>query len=107
LGHPEVFARLLIDDRVLLIDVGRVVGARAAVDVILGPVCGEDKVVAGVTRLAVRTEIAVYAVVSESAIHRVVGMAAGELIIAVLTTDIVGAIEAVDLVCLLRASGRC
>jgi hypothetical protein len=65
LSLPDVFA-VLFDD-VLVIDVGRVVGTSAAVDVVLETVRSTDRVIVWTTEQIVVTETAIYAVSSRAA----------------------------------------
>jgi hypothetical protein len=94
LSLPDVFA-VLFDD-VLVIDVGRVVGTGAAVDVVLETVRSADRVIAGTTEQVVDTEPAVYAVVTGPATYLVVTTAAVAIVVASQTHDRVCGTESID-----------
>jgi hypothetical protein len=102
LSHEEVFA--VLDGVVKLIDVGRVVVTKAAVNFIHSSVGSEDRVIARTTQQDVFTEPAVYAVVTGPATYLVVTTAAVAIVVACPTYDRVCVTEPVDAVQLRGAS---
>ena len=101
LSHEEVFA--VLDGVVKLIDVGRVVVTKAAVNFIHSSVGSEDRVIATATEQDVFTEPAIYAVVTGSATYGVGTTAAVAIVVACQTPERVCVTEPVDAVQLVSA----
>lgn len=102
LSHEEVFAVLY--GVVKLIDVGRVVVTKAAVNFIHLSVGSEDRVIARTTQQDVFTETAVYAVVTGPATYLVGTTATVAIVVACPTYERVCVTEPVDAVQLRGAS---
>jgi hypothetical protein len=94
LSLEDVFA--VLDGVDKLIDVGRVLVTKSAVDFIHSTVGSEDRVVAGTTGQDVLTEPAIYAVVTVSATYLVPTTAAVAIVVACPTHDRVCGTEPVD-----------